>query len=88
MSQIVKNYLFIFAVPLLIGAAVRVLFRRTKRVYLITMALAVLALIGWTARYTIFSHGSELYGILALQTTGAAAGALLAGLALRLKRVR
>lgn len=87
MIQIIKNYIFIFIAPLLVGAAVRFLCRRTKRIYLVTLALIALAAIGWAAAYAIPSHGSELYGIIALFVTSAAAGALLTGLVLRLKRM-
>ena len=88
MDQIIKNYLFIAAVPFLAGTAVRFAFRRARRAYLVTLAFAVLAAIGWAAFSTVFSHGSEGYGILALQAAGAAAGALLAGLLIRRKRDR
>ena len=86
MGQIIKNYMFIFIAPFLIGAAVRFLCRRTKRVYLITAAFTAFAVIGWAAFYTVPSHGSELYGIIALLITSAAIGALLMGLLARLMR--
>lgn len=85
MSQIIKNYLFILIVPCLIGAAVRFLCRRTKRAYLPGLVLTALAAAGWTVFRAAPAHGSELYGILALQATSAAAGALLTGLLIRLK---
>lgn len=86
MDQIIKNYIFIFIIPFLIGVVVRILFQRAKRAYLITSVIAVLAVIGWVAFYTVPSHGSELYGIIALQVTCAAVGALLIGLVVRAKR--
>lgn len=86
MDQIIKNYIFVFIAPFLIGAAVRFLCRRAKRAYLITAVLTILAGIGWAAFYIVPSHGSEMYGIIALLITSAAVGALLAGLITRLKR--
>lgn len=86
MDQIIKNYIFIFIIPFLIGVVVRILFQRAKRAYLITSVIAVLAVIGWVAFYTVPSHGSEMYGIIALLLTCAAAGALLTGLVVRAKR--
>ena len=86
MDQIIKNYMFIFIIPFLVGVVVRFLFQRTKRAYLITSVIAVLAVIGWVAFYTVPSHGSEMYGIIALLLTCAAAGALLTGLVVRAKR--
>lgn len=86
MSQIIKNYMLIFVVPFLIGVAVRFLCRRAKRSYLITAGFAVLVVIGWAAFYIVPSHGSEMYGIIALMATSAAVGALLAGVIVRSKR--
>ena len=86
MGQIIKNYMFVFIAPLLIGAADRFACRHTKRSYLITAIFTVLAVIGWVVFYTVPSHASELYGIIALLTTSAAIGALLTGLIMRLKR--
>lgn len=86
MDQIIKNYIFIFIIPFLIGVVVRILFQRAKRAYLITSVIVVLAVIGWVAFYTVPSHGSEMYGIIALLLTCAAAGTLLTGLVVRAKR--
>lgn len=86
MDQIIKNYMFIFIIPFLVGVVVRFLFQRMKRAYLITSVIAVLAVIGWVVFYTVPSHGSELYGIIALLLTCAAVGALLIGLVVRAKR--
>ncbi len=85
MGQIIKNYMFVFIAPFLIGAAIRFACRHTKRAYLITVVFAVLAVIGWVAFYTVPSHGSELYGIIALMVTSAVIGALLTGLIMRSK---
>ena len=83
--------MFILILPFLIGAAARASSRRTKRAYLVTIGLIVLAAIAWAAAYAIPSHpipshGSELYGLIAFQATSAAAGASLDGLFVRLKR--
>lgn len=86
MGQIIKNYMFIFVAPFLIGAAVRFACRHTKCANLITVVFTVLAIIGWVVFYTVSSHGSESYGITALIVTSAAIGALLIDLIMRLKR--
>ena len=88
MGQIIINYLYIFIVPFLVGAAARFLFRRIKRAYRVTLVSMALAAIGWFIFYAVPSNGSELYGIIALQLTSVAAGALLAGLILRLKSAK
>lgn len=85
MSQIIRNYISIFIIPFLIGIAVRLLCRHSKRAYLITPTSIALAVIGWAAACTIPSHGSELCGITALMVTSAAAGTLLGSLIIRLK---
>lgn len=86
MTQIIINYLFIFVAPFLIGAAARFLFRHEKRAYLITLAFAALAVVGWVVFYTVPSYGSEVYGILAFLATSTAAGAFLTGLIMQLSR--
>lgn len=86
MGQIIINYIFIFVAPFLAGAALRLLCRRAKRGYLITLVSIALAVVGWAAFYTIPSHGSEVYGIIALQLTSMAAGVLLAGLTIQLRQ--
>lgn len=88
MGEIIKNYLFIFIVPFLIGIVIRFLCRRIKRTYLVTTFFAILAVIGWVFYYTVPSHGSELYGVVALLVTSAAVGTLLTGVVLRLKTSR
>ena len=88
MTQIIINYLFIFAAPFLIGAAARFLFRHEKRAYLITLAFTALAVVGWVVFYTVPSYGSEIYCILALLATSTAVGAMLIGLIIQLKRYR
>ena len=86
MGQIIKNYMFIFVVPFLIGITVRFLCRRIQRAYLITWVFIVFAVIGWIVYYVVPSYGSEVYGIIALMVTSAATGSLLTGIAFSLKR--
>lgn len=88
MSQIIQNYMFVFIAPFLAGTAVRLLLRKVKRGYLITLAFSALAVILWMIFYAVFSHGSERYGLLALQATSTAAGALLTGLTAWLRKNR
>lgn len=85
MGQIIKNYTLIFIAPFLIGCVVRFLCRHIKRAYLVTLAFIAIAIVGWTARFVVPTHGSELYGIIALIATSMAIGALLTGLIVRTK---
>ena len=88
MKQIIMNYLGIFIVPALIGFAVRFLLRRSKKGSWITGGLAILTVIAWIAANTIPTHGSELYGIVALMVTSALVGAFVTGLVIRFKASR
>ena len=85
MKQIIINYLFVLGLPIIVGLAVRILFQRFNKAYFTTVAFAVLALVGWVVVNVVPSHGSELYGILAVQATTAFVSSLLTGLVLRLK---
>ena len=83
MKQIILNHLFLWVLPMLAGLTVRFLLRRIKRPYFVTIAFAVAALSAWVATATIPSHGSELYGLQAVQTSSLFAASLLTGLTLR-----
>lgn len=85
MKQIIINYLFIFGIPIIVALAIRILLQRFHKAYLVTAAFAVLALAGWAVVNVVPSHGSELYGILAVQSTTAFTSSLLTGLLLRLQ---
>ena len=85
MKQIIINYLFVLGLPIIVGLAVRILFQRFNKAYFTTVALAVLALVGWVVVNVVPSNGSELYGILATQATVAFVSSLLTGLVLKLK---
>lgn len=82
MLQIVKNYVIIFIIPFFVGVTVRALCRRRNKSYFVTVAFAVLAVLGWIAALVIPSHGSELYVLTAVQATMAAVGASLTELVL------
>lgn len=86
MGQIIVNYMGVFVIPVIIGASVRLLCRRTAHACFATAGFFILAIAAWAAVGTIPSHGSELYGILALQVTSAAAASLLTGLVLFLRK--
>lgn len=88
MWQIIQNALYIFVIPLLIGIIIRFLCRHIKRAYFITVIFMILAGVAWIAYYVIPSHGSELYGIIAIRITCVAAGMLLMGLIMRLRKIR
>ena len=88
MKQIVINYLFVVGLPIVVGFAVRFLFRRLSKACLVTAAFAALALTGWIVANAVPANGSELYGILAAQATAALISSLLTGVALTLKQKR
>ena len=85
MKQIIINYLFVFALPLIVGSVVRILLQRFKKACFTTIALAVLAFAGWIVVIVVPSDGSELYGLLAIQATAAFVSSLLTGLVLQSK---
>ena len=85
MKQIIINYLFVFGLPIIVGLAVRILLQRFNKAYFTTVVFAVLAVLSWVVVNVVPSHGSELYGILAIQATVAFASYLLTGLVLKLK---
>ena len=85
MKQIIINYLFIVGLPIIVGLAVRILLQRFDKAYFATVVFAVLTIVGWVVVNVIPSNGSELYGILAIQTTITFVSSLLTGLVLRLK---
>lgn len=85
MKQIIINYLFIVGLPIIVGLAVRILLQRFDKAYFATVVFAVLTIVGWVVVNVIPSNGSELYWILAIQTTITFVSSLLTGLVLRLK---
>ena len=85
MKQIIINYLFILGLPIIVGFAIRVLLQRFNKAYFVTGAFAILTLAGWVVVNVVPSHGSELYGILAMQATSAFVSSLLTGLVLKMK---
>lgn len=86
MSQILLNYLQLVIIPMLIGFIVRFCCRRRKNAYRVTVFFVIFALAAWIAAYIIPAHGSELYGLVALQITCAAVASLLSGLVIWLKK--
>lgn len=88
MDQIIKNYLFILALPIITGIVIRFILRKSKNGYWVTLGLAILTAIAWVAAYVIPNHGSELYGILALKVTSVMAGSFVTGLVVRFKADR
>ena len=85
MRQIIWNYMGIFVIPMVIGFVVRLLCHRITKAHFVTIGLLLLTVAAWAAAYVIPSHGSELYGILALMVTSAAIGSLLTGFVIRMK---
>lgn len=62
--------------------------QRFNKAYLVTTLFAILTAIGWYIANAMPSYGSELHGILAIQTTVVFVSSLLTGLILRLKKKR
>lgn len=86
MGQIILNYLFIFAIPLLFGFAIRFLGRSIGKAYMITVVVVGIAAIAWIIAWVVPSHGSEQNALLAVQASCAAAASLLTGAVVSLKR--
>ena len=83
MLQILSNYLFIFIVPFLLGFSLRLLIRKSRKPSILTVCFIVLAIIMWGIAVIVPSHGSELNGLRAMQTSCLAVGAFIAGLITR-----
>jgi len=79
MYQLIWTYTCLLVLPALLGAVVRFFCRRLKRAWLVTAAFFALMIGAWVAAKVIPSHGSELYGLRALQATAAAVGSLVTG---------
>ena len=84
MAQIIKNISFVFILPLLIGFLARFLIRKTNRAFILTICLGVLAAIMWGINFVVPSHGSELYGILAMIASCLAVGSVIAEVVTRI----
>lgn len=80
MAQIVWNYMAIFIIPILVGFAVRFLFRKRNKAWIITAAGAVLSLIGLITAINPPVSGNEAYGLLTIATACATAASALTGL--------
>ena len=85
MKQILINYLLIFGLPIFLGLIIRILLRRFNKACFATIVFAILTLVGWIVVFVVPSHGSELYGISAIQATTAFVSSLLTGLILKFK---
>lgn len=88
MKQIIWNWLMVFIIPAVIGAALRGALSRTHRGYGITLGLAVLAAVSWSLFYMAPGLNTEAHGIVTAQITCCAAGALLVEITARLWKRR
>ena len=86
MAQIIKNISLVFILPLLIGFFARFLIRKTNKAFILTICLIALAIVMWVVNLVVPSHGSELYGILAMMSSCLAVGSVIAEAATRFVR--
>lgn len=77
MKQIIWNWLMVFIIPAVTGAALRGVLSRIRRGYGVTLGLAVLAAVSWSLFYMAPGFRTEAHGIVTAQITCCAAGALL-----------
>lgn len=88
MGQILWNWTWIAVMPLLLGGAVRLLFRRWSKAWLVTAAAALLAAAAYIAALDPPVGGSELYGLRTVMAVFLTAGSLAAAVILRVKNKR
>lgn len=88
MLQILSNYLFIFILPFMAGAAARLIICKIRRGFILTAGLVVLCIIMWILAWTIPNHGSEAAGLRAVMGTCALAGAGLIELVKMVSRIK
>lgn len=85
MSQSMQNCLFVFIIPFVVGLPVRLVIRKTRNPFILSVCMIALAVIMWIVYAVVPNHGSEGYGILALIATSLALGALVSGLITRIR---
>ncbi len=85
MKQIVINWLFVFILPLVLGAALRFACRKRKKAWLLTLAAAVLAAAACAVACAPPVSGNEAYGIRTVQAALFAAASCLTGILTRKK---
>lgn len=76
MAQIIKNYLFIFIIPLALGVIVRVLIRKKPKAWIFSAVCAVLTIAVGILFAVIDTHGDEGLGLCFIQTVCLLAGSL------------
>lgn len=84
MGQILFNIFMVYILPVIIGIAVRVVVRKMRKPFIVTVGLILLAVVMWAIAVIVPSHGSEGNGIMAMMATCLAVGALVAGLITRI----
>lgn len=83
---IVLNNLVVFVLPFLCGLLLRLLLRKAQKGWLVTAVFAVLTVVTTAIAFNPPVSGNEYYGIRMYQCLCAAAGSMLVGLMLRLKK--
>lgn len=76
MAQIIKNYLFIFIIPLALGVVVRVLIRKKPKGWIFSAVCAVLTLVFGILFAVVDTHGDEGLGLCFIQAVCLLAGSL------------
>ena len=83
-----KNIYIVSALLLLLGFGVRLLYRRLKKAWLITLGMAVITGIAWIAAGDLSSYGNEGEFVLAVLSTILLAGIVLGEITVQLLRYR
>lgn len=76
MAQIIKNYLFIFIIPLALGIIVRVLIGKKPKAWIFSVVCAVLTVAVGILFAVIDTHGDEGLGLCFIQAVCLLAGSL------------
>lgn len=85
MQQIILNYLVVFVLPAIICFSIRAVLQKSNRGAIVTIVLAALTIVCWGVAAFVPSHGSELYGIRAVQATTGFIASLVTGLVFHLR---
>ena len=78
MVQIIKNYLYIFIIPLALGVIVRVLIRKKSKAWIFSVVCAALTAAVGILFAVIDTHGDEGLGLFFIQTVCLLVGSLAA----------
>ncbi len=86
MSQLILDYLFIIILPFLVGVMLRLVADRTRKPFIVTICLSVLAVLMWILSAVMSKSGSDTGSIKALMTSFSVIGSIAVGLLIRILR--